>query len=79
MMITNLVEFRRNLSVFLEKASKDAEVIGVDWEGGDVVVMSGEAYRGLLETIRLTRIPGMKEKLLDGMQTPIEECDDFAW
>ena len=79
MTVTNLMEFSRNLSVFMEKASKGEEVVGVDWEGGDVVVMSGEAYRGLLETMHLTRIPGMKEKLMEGMETPIEECDDFAW
>lgn len=79
MTVTNLLEFRRNLSAFLEKASEGSEVVGVDWDGGGVVVMSGETYRGLMETMHLTRVPGLKEKLLDGMQTPLEECDDFAW
>ena len=32
MTVTNFMEFRRNLSGFLEKASKDQEIIGVDTE-----------------------------------------------
>ena len=38
-----------------------------------------EEYRGLLETLRLMSVPGMRENLVEGMETPIEECEDFEW
>ena len=41
--------------------------------------MSAETCRGLSETMELIRIPGMREKLLEGLATPVEECDNFEW
>lgn len=33
----------------------------------------------LTEMQFLTSIPGMSEKLEKGINTPVEECDDFEW
>ena len=35
--------------------------------------------RGLLETLYLTSIPGMKEKLLEGQSANIEDSEPFEW
>ena len=55
------------------------DVINVYTKNGNAVVMSEEDYNGLMETLHLTSIPGMKERLVEGLETPIEECDDFEW
>ena len=35
--------------------------------------------RGLLETLYLTSIPGMKERLLEGQSSNIEDSEPFEW
>ena len=35
--------------------------------------------RGLLETLYLTSIPGMKEKLLESQSANIEDSEPFEW
>lgn len=31
------------------------------------------------DTMYLNSIPGMSEKLKDGIETPLEECEEFEW
>jgi antitoxin YefM len=40
------------------------------------VLISEEEYTGLQETLYLLSIPGMRESLIEGKNTPIEECSD---
>lgn len=76
---TNVADFQRNLTSFLNQAVTGHKVISVDTGAGSAVILSGEEYSGLMETLRLMSVPGMREKLVAGMETPIEECDDFEW
>ena len=38
------------------------------------VIDSEEDYNGLMETLYLSSIPGMKEKIVEGLKTSIEDC-----
>ena len=76
---TNMTDFRQNLVAFLDQAALSRDVISVSTENGKVILLSEEEYRGLIETLRLRAIPGMEERILEGMRTPLEECDDFEW
>ena len=40
----------------------------------DAVLVSADQWRGLQETLYLVSIPGMREKVVEGMATPIQEC-----
>ena len=49
--------------------------------GGDFLI-DMEDYSGLVETLYLSSIPGMKEKIVEGLKTPIEDCipeDRVEW
>ena len=76
---TTATNFRKNLFEYLNQAVMYNDVINVNTKNGNAVVMSEEDYNGLMETLHLTSIPGMKERLVEGLETPIEECDDFEW
>ena len=76
---TNVAGLRQNLVDFLNQAVQNQEIIQVNTDYGNAVLLGEDEYRGLLETARLISVPGMREKLLDGMNTPTEECDDFEW
>ena len=46
------------------------------------LIDSEEYYIGLAETLCLSSIPGMKEKIVEGLKTHIEDCipeDQVEW
>ena len=49
---------------------------------GDAVLLSAEDYSGLMETLYLVSAPGMREKVMDGLKQPLDECldeEDVEW
>ena len=74
MINTNVTHFRKNVSTLLEQTLKFNEPIHVSTRNGNVVVLSEDDYRGILETREMNANPVMKQKLLEGKDTPLSEC-----
>lgn len=74
MINTNVTHFRKNVSTLLEQTLKFNEPIHVSTQNGNVVVLSEDDYRGILETLEMNANPVMKQKLLEGKDTPLSEC-----
>ncbi|MDD4565867.1 MAG: type II toxin-antitoxin system Phd/YefM family antitoxin [Eubacteriales bacterium] len=74
MLNINITNFRKNLFGVLEQTIKFNEPVNISTKDGNAVILSEEDYNGLMETLYLTSIPGMKEKLIEGLNTPISEC-----
>ena len=74
MINTNVTHFRKNVSTLLEHTLKFNEPIHVSTRNGNVVVLSEDDYRGILETLEMNANPVMKQKLLEGKDTPLSEC-----
>ena len=74
MINTNVTHFRKNVSTLLEQSLKFNEPIHVSTRNGNVVVLSEDDYRGILETLEMNANPVMKQKLLEGKDTPLSEC-----
>ena len=53
---------------------KDIHIGGVFLIDVNEVIDSEEDYNGWMETLYLSSIPGMKEKIVEGMKTSIEDC-----
>ena len=51
MINTNVTHFRKNVSTLLEQTLKFNEPIHVSTRNGNVVVLSEDDYRGILETL----------------------------
>jgi PHD/YefM family antitoxin component YafN of YafNO toxin-antitoxin module len=43
---------------------------------GSAVLISEEDWRAIEETLNLTSIPGMRESIKKGLQTPVEKCSE---
>ena len=43
-------------------------------EDGNAVILSEEDYNSLMETVYLSSIPSQREKIIEGLNTPLEEC-----
>ena len=74
MINTNATNFRKNMFSLLEQTVKFNEPITVSTKDGNAVLISEEDYNGLMETLYLSSIPGMKEKIVEGLKTHTEEC-----
>lgn len=79
MINTNATNFRKQLFELIEQTVKYNEPVNISTKNGNAVLISEEEYNNLAETLYLNSIPGMSEKIKNGIETPIEECDDFEW
>ncbi len=82
MIITNITNFRKNIFGMLEQTIKYNEPVHVSTKAGNAVIISEEDYNGLMETLHLSSIPGMKEQIKEGINTPVSEClpeDEVGW
>lgn len=61
MINTNITNFRKDIFGMLEQTVKYNEPINVNTKDGNAVIISEEDYNGLMETLYLSSIPGMKE------------------
>ncbi len=78
----NVTNFRKNIFELLDGTIKYNEVINISTKSGNAIVMSEEDYMGLMETLYLNSIPGMKEKIEDGLKVEVEDTireEDVDW
>jgi len=75
----NATNLRKNLFEYLNSAVEYNDVINVNTKKGNAVIISEEDYNSMLETIYLISIPGMKERLDEGVVLRGEDCEDFKW
>ena len=73
MSIVNATTARNNFFKIMEDALVTHEPIYVTGKSGNVVMVSEEDYRAMQETLYLSSIPGMREKIIEGLRTPLEE------
>ncbi len=64
----------KNLSQYLDKVADQNEIIRVNTKNGNIVLLSERVYNGLMETLHIYSIPGMKERIIDGLNTELEDC-----
>jgi antitoxin YefM len=74
MLNTNITNFRKNIFGMLEQTIKYNEPVNISTKDGNAVIISEEDYNGLMETLYLSSIPTMKERIIEGMNTPVSEC-----
>ena len=82
MLHINITNFRKNIFFFFFNTIRYNEPVNISTKDGNVVLLSEEEYRGMEETLRLLSNPEMKQKLLEGKNTPLSDCipeDEVAW
>lgn len=74
MSILNATTARNNFFKLIEEVIDTQEPIYVTGKKGNVVILSEKEWRSIQETLYLDSIPGIKEKIKKGLNTPLEEC-----
>ena len=56
--------------------SETHEPILITGKRANAILISEDDWRAIEETIYLLSIPGMRESIVEGLNTPVDECDD---
>lgn len=74
MIITNASNFREDVYNILKQTILFNEPVNINTKDGNAVLISESDYNGMIETLFLSSQPELKEKIISGMNTPLEEC-----
>lgn len=72
----NITNFRKDIYNIISQTIKYNEPVNISTKEGNAVILSEEDYNGLMETLYLSRNSNIKDSIIDGLNTPIEECID---
>ena len=73
-------EARKSLYSLLDDVAESHKTIQITGKRNSAVLVSGEDWTAIQETLHLIAIPGMRESILKGMRTPIGECaKELTW
>jgi antitoxin YefM len=56
------------------------EPVQITGKRGNAVLVGEDDWRAVQETLYLVSIPGMRESIIEGIATPVEECaNELDW
>ncbi len=78
----SITNARKNLYQLAELALNQGTEVQIQTKHGNVILISEEEYRGLIETLYLSSNQSLKDSLIEGKNTPLSETideDDIDW
>jgi len=73
-------EARSKLYRLIDEAASTHTPILITGKRSNAVLIAEEDWRAIQETVYLLSVPGMRESIREGLNTPIEECTkDPGW
>lgn len=71
---------QKNFIAILDSVIRQGDTISIATDDGAAMLVNQDNWYGMLETLYLQSIPGMKESIMEGKATPLEEClDSVGW
>lgn len=74
MPVMTATEARAALYSLLDDVAASHEPVLITGKRNNAVLIAEEDWRAISETLFLLSIPGMRESIVEGMQTPVAEC-----
>lgn len=78
----NLANFQKDIFTLFEETIKYNQPLQIHTENGNAILLSEEDYNSLLETLYLSSTQGMREKITNGLNTPLSQCiseEEVEW
>lgn len=73
-------EARANFYRLMDETAASHQPVLITGKRNNAVLISEEDWIAMQETLYLLSIPGMRESIKEGMDTPIEQCDkEIDW
>jgi prevent-host-death family protein len=71
---------RANLYKLIDEANSSGEPIQITGRRSNGILLSEDDWRAVSETLYLLSIPGMRESIREGLQTPVDDCaTEIEW
>jgi len=74
MTILTATKARAKLYALIDEAAESHEPIQITGKRSNAILIAEEDWSAIQETLFLLSIPGMRESIKDGLNTPIEDC-----
>jgi prevent-host-death family protein len=71
-----VTDARKTLYKLINETADSHEPILISGKKANAVLISEEDWNAVNETLHLLSIPGMRESIIEGLQTPLEDCDE---
>jgi len=75
----NVTKARADLYNLLLETSESHEPIQITGKKTNAVLLAEDDWRAIQETLYLSSIPGMRESIIEGLETGIEETEELGW
>jgi prevent-host-death family protein len=76
----NSTEARSNLYGLIAQVNESHEPVTITGKKGNAILISEDDWSAINETLTLLSIKGMRESIVEGMQTPLDECSkELSW
>jgi len=73
-------EARANLYRLIDEAASSHQPLLISGKRNKAVLVSEEDWQAIQETLFLLSVPGMRESIREGMETPVDDCaEDLDW
>jgi antitoxin YefM len=80
MKTVTVTDARKNLFGLVDETNQSSVQIQIKGKRGDAVLISSTDWESIQETLYLLSIPNMRESILAGIKTPIDECStNLSW
>ncbi|OOC09716.1 MULTISPECIES: type II toxin-antitoxin system Phd/YefM family antitoxin [Thioalkalivibrio] len=75
-----VTEARSNLYRLIDETAESHEPIVITGKRNNAVLLSESDWSAIQETLYLLSVPGMRESIREGMDTPADEChEELDW
>lgn len=73
-------EARSNLYRLIDETADSHQPIVIMGKRNRAVLVSEDDWTAIQETLYLLSVPGMRESIREGMDTPVDDCDEgLSW
>ena len=72
----NVTDARKTLYKLINETADSHEPILISGKKANAVLISEEDWHAVNETLHLLSNRGMRESIIEGLQTPLEDCDE---
>jgi len=80
MTVMTASEARANLYRLIDEAASSHQPLHITGKRHAAVLVSAEDWQAIQETLFLLSVPGMRESIREGMDTPVEDCaQELDW
>ena len=70
---------RANIFKLIDETNENHTPIIITGKKNDAVLLSLSDWNAIQETLYLTSIPDVKQSIVEGLNTPLEECEEYQW